>query len=362
MQEATKKVVALYATAVAKQNGVSDVTEKFNVTPAATQKIIAAIRESNWFLKKINILSVINQKGEALGLGVTGMIASRTNTSEGKERKSKSVHDMKPMPYMCEQTNFDSHIRYAQLDAFAHLKNFNKIISDQTREQIDANKITIGFYGTSCAADTDATANPNGEDVNKGWFQAIRDNNADGMLSEGAVPGEIRIGEGEPQVEDTENPGTFIGAGQGDFINLDLAVMNVKGLLGDTCINAPDLIAIIGSDLLSYDKAKFYAANGNTPSEKSRIEDMQVIGTYGGLPAVSVPGFPSTGILVTSYSNLSIYIQEGSVRRSAATKNDKLDQLESFESMNMAYVVEHLEKAAAIEFANVKLWIGGEWV
>lgn len=362
MLETTKKAVALYTATVAKQNGVDDATERFNVTPAATQKIIAQIRESNEFLKKINILSVKNQKGEALGLGVTGMIASRTDTSSGKERKTKAVYNMKPMPYMCEQTNFDSHIRYAQLDAFAHLKNFNKIISNQTREQIDANKITIGFYGKSCEANTDAEANPNGEDVNKGWFQAIREHNPDGMLKEGATPGEIRIGEGEPLVDDGTGTDTLVGAGLGDFINLDLAVMNVKGLLGDACINSADLISIIGTDLLSYDKAKFYAANGNKPSEKARIEDMQVIGTYGGLPAVSVPGFPATGILVTSYSNLSIYIQEGSVRRSVATKNDKLDQIENFESMNMAYVVEHLEKAAALEFDNVKLWINDEWV
>ena len=101
---------------------------------------------------------------------------------------------------------------------------------------------------------------------------------------------------------------------------------------------------------------------GNTPSEKSRIEDKQVIGTYGGLPAFSVPGFPTTGILVTSFKNLSIYIQKDSIRRSVAKKNDKLDQIENFESMNMAYVIEELDKAAALEFDNVKLWIDDKWV
>ena len=139
---------------------------------------------------------------------------------------------MKSAPYACVQVNFDSHIRYEQLDAFAHLKNFNQIITTQTRLQIDMNKITIGFYGTSVATDTDAVKNPNGEDVNKGWLQCIRDNNADAMLVEGKTAGEIRIGAGN------------VSAGLGDFINLDLAVMNIKGLLGDTCINAPDLVAV----------------------------------------------------------------------------------------------------------------------
>ena len=344
MQEKTKLAVEAYKKAVAKHNGVADVTEKFSVTPAATQKIIAQIREQNWFLGKINIIPVSNQKGEALGLGVTGMIASRTNTTAGKERKTKAVYNIKPMPYLCEQVNFDSHIRYAQLDAFAHLNNFNKIISSQTREQIDLNKVTIGFYGKSCAADTDATANPNGEDVCKGWLQAIRAHNPEAMLTAGSTANEIRIGTG------------------GDFINLDLAVMNVKGLLGDECANAHDLVALIGSDLLAYDKAKFYAAHGNTPSEKAKIEDLQVIGTYGGLPSLCPPSFPPTGIMVTSLSNLSIYVQKDSIRRSVAVKNDRLDQIENFESMNMAYVVEQLPKAAAIEFDNVKLLIDGAWV
>lgn len=344
MKESTKKAIALYKKEIAKQNGIEDPTEKFNVLPAATQRIIAAARESNWFLAKINIIQVQNQHGEAIELSVTGMIAGRTNTKAGNKRKTRSVHSMKPMPYVCMQTNFDTHIRYEKLDALSHLKNFSKIISAHTREQIGANKVSIGFNGKSCAEDTDPVANPNGEDVNKGWIQALREHNPNAVLKEGATKGEIRIGEG------------------GDFINLDLAVLNVKGLLGVASCKDKKLVAIIGTDLLSYDKAKFYSANGNTPSEKSKIEELQVIGTYGGLPSFSVPDFPTTGIMVTTFENLSIYIQEGSIRRSIGKKNDELDQIDNFESMNMAYVVEQLDKAACIEFDNVRLLLNGEWL
>ncbi|MFS1908066.1 phage major capsid protein, P2 family [Vibrio lentus] len=344
MQKQTKIKLSAYVKAVAAQNDVDDATEKFNVSPNGTQRIIAAIRESSWFLNKINIISVKNQKGESIGLGVTGMIASRTDTSGSGKRTPKDHSSMGAMPYMCEQTNFDTALRYAKLDAWAHHKNFNALISKATREQIDANKITIGWYGVSVAKNTDASANPNGEDVNKGWFQAMRDHNAERLMTTGQkADGEIRIGEG------------------GDFINLDLAVLETKNLLHDACENDSNLVAIIGSDLLAYDKAKFYEAHGNTPSEKGKIQELQVIGTYGGLPAVKVPGFPSTGIMVTSYDNLSIYIQEGSVRRSTGKKNDEKDQIENFESMNMAYVIEEVGKAAAIEFKNVKLWINEAW-
>ncbi|EKO3979869.1 phage major capsid protein, P2 family [Vibrio fluvialis] len=345
MQEHTKKKLSAYVQAVAQQNGVENATEMFNVSPNGTQRIIAAIRESNWFLSRINIITVKNQIGEAIGLGVSGMIASRTDTSGDGERKPKDYHGMKAMPYACVQTNFDTAIRYAKLDAWAHMKSFNQIVSKHTREQIDANKITVGWFGQTAAANTDAAANPNGEDVNKGWFQAMREHNAERFITEGAPgSGVIKIGEG------------------GDFANLDLAVLNLKNLLHPACENDSDLIAIIGSDLLAYEKAKFYDAHGNTPTEKSKIQERQVIGTYGGLPAVSVPGFPSTGIMVTSYDNLSVYIQEDSVRRTVGKKNDAKDQMENFESMNMAYVVEQLEKVAALEFGNVKLNINGAWV
>ncbi|WP_076589697.1 phage major capsid protein, P2 family [Vibrio ostreicida] len=353
MQKHTKEILSAYVKAVAVQNDTDDATEKFNVSPSGTQKIIAAIRESNWFLKKINVIPVKNQKGESIGLGVTGMIASRTDTSGDGKRKPKDRSSMGAMPYMCEQTNFDTAVRYAKLDAWAHHKNFNTLLSKATREQIDANKITIGWYGETVATNTDANANPNGEDVNKGWYQAMREHNSERLISE-VVDGSnvIRIGEGGDGSAGKE---------KGDFINLDLAVLETKNLLHDACENDGNLIAIIGSDLLAYDKAKFYEAHGNTPSEKGKIQEMQVIGTYGGLPAVKVPGFPSTGIMVNSYDNFSIYIQEGSVRRSTGKKNDEKDQIENFESMNIAYVLEEKGKAAAMEFKNVKLWIKGAW-
>lgn len=330
---------------MAQQNGVDNPVEKFNVTPSNTQRLIEAIRQSNWFLSKINVIMVKNQVGESIGLGATGMIASRTDTSGNGERNPHDPTTMNAMPYHCMQTNFDTCIRYDKLDAWAHLKNFNTIVSKHTREQCDANKITVGWYGISAEKTTNRVTNPNGEDVNEGWMQQLRKHAPERVLTE-VVPasGVIKIGEG------------------GDFANLDLAVMNVHGLQAEECQNDPNNIAIIGTDLLAYDKAKFYEAHGNTPSEKARIQELRVIGTYGGLPAVAVPGFPPTGIMVTSYDNLSIYIQEGSVRRSVGKKNDAKDRVENFESMNMAYVVEQAGKAAALEFANVRLWINDQWV
>ncbi|WP_172835410.1 P2 family phage major capsid protein, partial [Escherichia coli] len=53
-------------------------------------------------------------------------------------------------------------------------------------------------------------------------------------------------------------------------------------------------------------------------------------------------------ILVTSWSNLSIYYQEGGRRRSILD-NPKRDRVETYESSNDAFVIEDLGKAVLIE-------------
>lgn len=309
--------------------GVSDASETFNVSPAASQTLIDDVKETDDFLTHINIVTVDNLIGEAIGLGVGRMIASRTDTSGGNERKTRSVYDLTPMPYECTQTNFDTHITYNQLDAFAHLKNFEERVN---------NKIRVGFYGTSVAKNTDIEANPNGEDVNEGWIEALRKHKPENVLSEVVLDSnEIRIGEG------------------GDFVNLDLAVLTIKNLLDHVFSSTNDLIAIVGNELVASDQARLYAQNGNTPSEKAKIEMRQVISTYGGLPTYTVSNFPPRGIMVTSFDNLSIYILNNSIRKSVGVKNDKKGRIENFECMSMAYLVEQLGKAATVEFDNVKL-------
>jgi hypothetical protein len=113
---------------------------------------------------------------------------------------------------------------------------------------------------------------------------------------------------------------------------------------------------------LSYTKARFYQENANKPTEKSRIEDQQVIGTFGGLPTYKVPHFPARGILITSFSNLSMYIQADSIRRQILD-NPRRDQVESYQSENIDYVIEDLSKVALAESANIKLLdVSGDWV
>jgi hypothetical protein len=142
-----------------------------------------------------------------------------------------------------------------------------------------------------------------------------------------------------------------LGAG-GDYANLDALVHDTKQMVDERLRDGGDLVAIIGSDLLAADKAKLYAKQGDTPTEKERIEEAQVIETYGGLPSFSVPFFPVNAVLVTSWDNLSIYFQDSSWRKQTVD-NPKRSRVEDYNSRNEGYVIEQLEKIALTE--NVEL-------
>tara|TARA_R110001583_G_scaffold15059_2_gene62463 strand:+ start:25297 stop:26331 length:1035 start_codon:yes stop_codon:yes gene_type:complete len=335
MDKFTRQQINALELSVATQCGTDNVKETFSVSPAAAQKIVAAARQENTFLSRINVMMVKNQSGEAVAIDATGMIAGTTDT-DNQDRAPKDPHVKGGTPYNCLQINFDTLIKYGTLDAWAHDPKFKALVAAQTRKQISTNQIQIGFYGKSRAATSNPALNPKGQDVAVGWLEKLRTQNPENWLDSGATVSEIRIGKG------------------GDYLNLDVAVNDVKQMIDVAFEDDGDLVAIIGSELLAAEKAKFYADNGNTPSEKSKIEDKQVIGTYGGLPAYKVPNFPGRGIMVTSFKNLSIYIQKDSVRR-RLEDNAKRDRYETYQSQNMDYVIEELGKAATVNFENVKL-------
>ena len=337
MNNFTRKKVNALELAVAAQFGAENVSQTFSVTPAKAQTIIAAARQENTFLERINVIAVSNQQGEALAIDATGMIAGTTDTN-AQDRAPRDPHVKGGTSYNCQQINFDTFIKYTALDAWAHDPKFKSLVAVQTRKQISTNQIQIGFYGQQRVATSNPIANPKGEDIAVGWLKKLETQNPENFLTEGETTGEIRIGEGTGS----------------DYKNLDVAVNDVKQMIDSAFEDDGDLVAIIGSELLAADKAKFYDLHGNTPSEKTKIEDKQVIGTYGGLPAYKVPNFPGRGIMVTSFKNLSIYIQSDSIRR-RMEDNAKRDRYETYQSQNMDYVIEELGKIAAIKHQNVRL-------
>ena len=346
MRNPTRLAFNAYLGQQAKLNGVPSATEKFAAAPSVQQKLETRIQESSEFLKRINIMGVTEQTGEKLGLGVSGTIASRTDTSGAGTRSTQDATSMTDDGYACKQTNYDTHLRYATLDAWAKFPDFQARVRDSVLQRCALDRIMIGFNGTSAAANTNRVTNPLLQDVNKGWLQYLRDNAAERVLNTGTTAGKVIV-KGDKQSDGT----TKVAAGA-DFATLDGLVYDATHELLDTWhAHAGDLVAVVGRGLL-HDKLFPLVDSQAAPTEMLAADIVRSQRRLGGLPAVTVPFMKEGAILVTSLKNLSIYYQDGS-RRRAVIDNPKRDRIETYESSNDAFVVEDLGKACLIE--NIEL-------
>ncbi len=319
--------------AIAESYGVNLATKQFSVDPTIAQELNEAITAKSDFLQRINVIPVTEIKGQKVFLGVSGPVTGRTNTKT-KDREAKDASALDQSTYELSSTESDVGLPYAKIDAWAKFPDFHQKYSAAVQKQIALDRIMVGFHGTHAAEQSDIELYPMLQDVNKGWLQQLRDQAPQQVLKEGKVAGKVTLGP------------------NGDYANLDALVHDTKQMVDERLRDGGDLVAIIGSDLLAADKAKLYAKQGDVPTEKERIEDAQVIATYGGLPSFSVPFFPVNGVLVTSWDNLSIYFQDSSWRKQTVD-NPKRSRVEDYNSRNEGYVIEQLEKIALTE--NVEL-------
>ena len=337
MRNSTRLAYNAYLDQQAKLNGVPSATEKFAAAPSVQQKLETRIQESSEFLKRINIIGVTEQTGEKLGLGVSGTIASRTDTSGAGTRSTQEATSMADDGYACKQTNYDTHLRYATLDAWAKFPDFQNRVRDSVLQRCALDRIMIGFNGTSAAATTNRAANPLLQDVNIGWLQKLRANAAARVMVQGAVANKVSYG-------------THADA---DYKNLDALVYDAyKSLLDPWFAEDPLLVAIVGRDLM-HDKLFPLVADNDAPTERLAADIVISQRRLGGLTAMVAPHFPAGKVLVTRLDNLSIYYQDGARRRAVVDKPEK-DRVEFFESSNDAYVVEDYGMCALVENIEVK--------
>ena len=327
------KMYAAMQLAIAETYGVDLTTQMFSVEPSIAQELNDAITAKSDFLERINVIGVTEIKGEKVFIGVSGPVTGRTNTKT-TDREAKDASALDNSTYELHSTESDVGLPYAKIDAWAKFPDFHQRYSAAVQKQIALDRIMVGFHGTHAAAQTDITQYPLLQDVNKGWLQQAREQIPAQVLKEGKTAGKVLLGVG------------------GDYANLDALVHDTKQMVDERLRDGGDLVAIIGTDLLAADKAKLYSKQGDTPTEKERIEEAQVIATYGGLPAFTVPFFPVNAVLVTSFDNLSIYHQDSSWRKQTID-NPKRSRVEDYNSRNEGYVIEQLEKFALTE--NVEL-------
>lgn len=332
MRNDTRKLFNGFKQRIAQLNGIDNASEEFAVDPEVQQKLEKRTQQSSEFLNKIGFEFVDAQEGEKVGVGVSGTTASTTDTTI-KEREAADISDLSKYGYRCEQTNYDTSIRYAKLDAWRHKKNFQTILRDALIRQKALDRIMIGLNGTSRAATSNRTANPLLQDVNKGWLQKYREDAPERVMNEG-----------------TKTPGKILldSAGSGDYKNVDALVYDaVETLIDPVYADSTDLVVLCGRGLL-FDKYFPIVNDSDKNSEKVAGQLLLATKSIGELPAYRVPYFPKGAMLITSFSNLAIYIQNGTARRHIID-NPKRDRIEDFQSANESFVIERYDAGCLLE-------------
>lgn len=307
--------------------------QKFTVAPSVQQKLEKKIQESSAFLKLINIVPVVEQQGETLGLGVAGTIASTTDTTSA-DRQTQDIHKLNAIAYHCQQINYDTHLRYATLDLWAKFPDFARKVGEVKAERMALDRIMIGFNGTQRAENSNRTTHPLLQDVAKGWLAKIEEHAPERVMSEESTgTGKIEVGKGK------------------NHQNLDaLVYAAVSDLIAPQFQDDSQLVAIMSRELLADKYFPLY--NETKPTERLAGDTIVSQKRVGGLQAVQAPFVPKGTILITRLDNLSIYYQEQGMRRTVVD-NAKRDRIEDYTSSNDDFVVENFEMVALLK--NIKM-------
>jgi P2 family phage major capsid protein len=347
MQNNTRVCFNRYLSEVAAANRLDKATgEAFNYSPAAQQSFYEMVGEKADFLKRLNQITVTAQLGQKIGLGVSRPIASRTNTDE-EERQTRYVGELDGDNYHCHQTNYDTHLKYNLMDSWAHLEDFNTIYASQLARQVARDRLMIGWHGETAAAETDITANPLLQDVNEGWITKVRKKQPHRFMGYGS--------DGNPTT-DTYKVGEGGGYGSLDALVFDMTTNLLDAWHQDT----DDLVVMVGREIwVAHGMALL--ANSTLPTERNALQTWFASKTVAGLPCIMPPFLPGRAVIVTSYDNLSIYHQAGTLRRTIID-NPKRDRVEEYLSENEAYVVEDFGKFAGVRNGAILLPDGaGGW-
>lgn len=302
--------------------------QTYSATPSIAQTIYdLMVEEADPFLSNISIQPVDELQGEKVGLAVTGLIVSRTDTSGAGERSAQNFIDPLAKGYQLHSVDSDIAIPYALLNSWSKFPDFQERVNRAIKKALAMDLIRVGWHGTSAAATTDKSTNPNGEDVNVGWLKQIKDYNSGSQYLAGTV-------------------GVPVAMGGVDFPNLDSLVHDAITRLAVYYQDSTELVALISRDLVNAAKGKYYADLGNSAIEKIQIG--KIVQTYGGLPSLTPPAFPSGKILVTPISNLAVYYQATSWRRDQINEPKK-NQLSDYNQRNEGYIVEDFNAASLIE-------------
>lgn len=304
--------------------------ESFALEAPKAAELGENIQQRSEFLKSINLDYVTDLSGYKLR-GAT----EKSITGRKKDGRYLARLDHTQGKYQLAETDSGIIVPWAMFDNFARFGDrLAALYAEFVQTQIALDQLKVGWYGKSVAENTSAE---DMSDVNKGWMQLAREEKPQNVMKDGATVGKIKIfGEGA------------------DFENLDHLAAELKSGIDLRHRDRNDLVFLVGADLVGKEAELINKAHGLTPTEKAVLGSQNLLGLFGGMHGIVPPNFPARGAVVTTLSNLSIYVQDSSVRRSYRNDEDRKGVIDSY-YRNEGYVVEDAGLFTAIEFGNVKL-------
>lgn len=237
--------------------------------------------------------------------------------------------------YKLVETDSCAALTWQLLSVWANAGDENEFfqrVQEFTNQAFALDMLRIGFNGKSVADTTDAEKNPNGEDVNKGWHQIVKEWDGGKQIVTDAV--------------------VLDGDGKGDYVSLDAMASDlINAKIPAQFRNDPRLVVLVGADLVAAESFRLYQ-KADKPTEK--IAAQLLSDSIAGRTAYVPPFMPGKRMIVTTLPNLHIYTQRGTRQRKAEFVEDR-KQYENKYLRNEGYAVEYPELYAAFDESAVTI-------
>ena len=318
-----QKLLQSYCHQLGESYGVTDVSKAFSLTEPKETQLRDALLESLEFLQLITCMDVDQLSGQVVGVGNAGIFTGRKQG--GRFIRETGIDGNE---YKLAETDSGAALTYAMLSAWANSGSDNEFFSRMqnfVNEAFALDMLRIGFNGTKVSPNTDATANPNGEDVNKGWHQIAKE-----------------FKDGQQVITDS----IVLDSTTGDYKSLDAMASDlINTKIPQQFREDPRLVILVGADLVAAEQYRLYQA-ADKPTEKIAA---QILGnSIAGRRSYVPPFMPGKRMVVTTLSNLHLYTQRNTRQRKVEFVEDR-KQFESKYLRNEGYALEYPELYAAFD-------------
>ncbi|MUK91560.1 phage major capsid protein, P2 family [Aliivibrio fischeri] len=282
-----------------------DVSKQFAISGPIETQLKNKLMESVDFLTLITVEDVDQKTGQVIEVGTNKLHTGRKKG--GRHTTSGSVDGN---TYNLVETDSCAVASWDLLSVWANSGKpgeFMKRLNENAMLNFAQDILRVGFNGTSIAETTNPTTSPNGEDVNKGWNQLVLEKSPKQIID----------------VDVYLDPD-----GGGDYRNLDAMASDlINTKIHPALRNDPNLVVLVGADLLSFEQARLYDA-ATTPTEKKAAQ--QLPNSIAGRRAMSPPFFPGMRMTVTTLKNLHVYTQKNTRHRKSEHSEERKQHENSY--------------------------------